>query len=125
MAALPVTIRLGSANVISVHDGDTFDSMLDIGWGIVLRPRGKKMTKAGGGGTIRVVAADGSPYDAPELTTIRGKTAAAFAQTLVGPGTWVEVVSYGLDDFGRTLGAVTLPDGRDWAAVMTEAGYVK
>lgn len=115
----------GMANVQRVVDGDTFDSLLDIGWGILLLPRGRKGTKAGGGGTIRAVFPDGSKYDAPERSTYAGRRAAVYASTLLQVGDELPVVSHGLDDFGRTLGSVTLVDGRDWATVMTEGGYVK
>lgn len=110
------------AEVVEVVDGDTFHSNLDIGWGIILKPRRRP---APGPGTVRAVFPDGSPFDAPERSTTRGKLAKAAVQELVQPGMVLLVVSFHLDDFGRTLGSVTLPDGRDWATVMTELGHVK
>jgi endonuclease YncB( thermonuclease family) len=110
------------AEVVEVVDGDTFHSNLDIGWGIVLKPR--RMPDPGPG-TVRVLHPDGSPYDAPERATRAGQVAAGYARALVPVGSVLLVVSFHLDAFGRTLGAVTLPDGRDWATVMTAAGHVK
>lgn len=110
------------AEVVDVTDGDSFHSRLDIGWGIVLKPR--RMPDPGPG-TVRCVFPDGSPYDAPEKGTRLGRDARAYARALVGPGARLAVVSFHLDAFGRSLGAVTLPDGRDWATVMTDAGFVK
>jgi endonuclease YncB( thermonuclease family) len=110
------------AEVVEVVDGDTFHSNLDIGWGLVLKPRRRPNP---GPGTVRVLHADGSPYDAPERGTPHGRRAQVFARALVPVGSVLFVVSFMLDDFGRTLGAVTLPDGRDWADVMTENGFVK
>lgn len=110
------------AEVVEVVDADTFHSNLDIGWGIVLKPRRRPNP---GPGTVRVLHTDGSPYDAPETSTSLGRMARGFARALVAPGDVLFVVSFHLDDFGRTLGSVTLPDGRDWAAVMTAQGFVK
>jgi endonuclease YncB( thermonuclease family) len=110
------------AEVVEVVDGDTFHSNLDIGWGIVLKPR---LMPNPGPGTVRVLHADGSPYDAPERATPLGKIAGDYVRHLVPVGSVLYVVSFHVDAFGRTLGAVTLPDGRDWAAVMTQAGHVK
>lgn len=114
-------IRLATAQVIRVVDGDTVHTLLDIGWGIVLRPRGPR----GAAGTIRAVFPNGAPYDAPESHTELGKRAAAYAGRLIQPGQELEVVSHGLDDWSRTLGAVRLADGRDWATTMIEGGYAK
>ncbi len=116
------------ASVIRVTDGDTVETLLDIGWGIILRPRGKSDgpdDARGGPGTIRVVGRGGVKYDAPERGTEHGRQARAVIAGIVAPGAELAVTSYGLDDFGRTLGAVTLPDGQDWAAFMTTLGYVK
>lgn len=110
------------ADVVEVVDGDTFHSHIDIGWGIVLKPRSRPDP---GLGTVRAVFPDGTPYDAPESSTRHGRDASAYARTLARPGDRLAVVSFHVDAFGRTLGSVTLPDGRDWATVMTDAGFVK
>ena len=113
--------RLATAQVIEVVDGDTMHSMLDIGWGVVLRPRGKH----GGSGTIRVVHPDGRPFDAPERKSDRGKEARHLVRQFVRPGELLEIVSHGLDDFGRTLGSVTWTNGEDWATTLTALGLTK
>jgi endonuclease YncB( thermonuclease family) len=110
------------ASVTEVVDGDTFHSILDIGWGIALLPR---LQPKPGLGTVRVVFPDGKKYDAPEMKTLAGQKAKAHIIGLVHPGDLLEIESHEIDDFGRTLGAVKLADGRDWATVMTEAGFVK
>jgi endonuclease YncB( thermonuclease family) len=114
-------IRLATATVLAAVDGDTMHSMLDIGWGVILKPRGKH----GAGGTVRVVFPDGSKFDAPETKTDQGKVARDLVRRFVLPGQELEVVSHGLDDFGRTLGAVTWTNGRDWATELTSLGLVK
>ncbi len=116
-------IRMATALVVQVVDGDTMHSMLDIGWGVVLKPRGKK--RLGASGTIRVVHPDGTPFDAPEARTPEGVTAIELVRRFVLPGQELEVTSHGLDDFGRTLGSVTWLNGRDWATEMTKLGLIK
>jgi endonuclease YncB( thermonuclease family) len=108
------------AVVERVIDGDTFKALIDVGWGIFHRP------KKG----IRVLAAGGDPFDTPERNDPAAYAAAnAYARLLLPVGGEVLIASYRIttdvDDFGRTLAAVTLPDGRDYAAVMTAAGHVK
>jgi len=119
-------IFVALAEVIEVVDGDTFHANLDIGWGIMLRPRRPQSEGAIRGiGSVRVLFPDGSPFDAPEVSTFAGRTARAYARTRVKPGARLEIASYALDDFGRTLAAVTLPDGSDWATEFSARGYVK
>ena len=114
-------IRLAKATVVKVVDGDTVHTILDIGWGITIGPR---MGKDPNFGTLRIVHADGSAFDTPEKGTPEGKAAKTFALALVKPGDVLPVVSYGpATDGRRTLASITLPDGRDWAAVMVEAGF--
>lgn len=112
--------RLATAHVIRVVDGDTFHAELDIGWGILLLPRGGKDP---GMGTVRVLFPDGSPYNAPEVRTPLGAEARQAAKVLVPEDSELEIISFKIDAFGRTLAAVTLPDGRDWATAMTSLGY--
>lgn len=119
-------VFMAIAEVVEVVDGDTFHANLDIGWGIMLRPRRPESTDGIRGiGTVRVLYRDARPYDSPETSTLAGRDARTYARTLAKPGERLIVTSFALDDFGRTLGAVTLPDGRDWAAAMHAAGHVK
>jgi micrococcal nuclease len=60
--------------------------------------------------------------DAPELKQPFGKAAKRYASTLVYHRT-VTVLEEGTDKYGRTLGEVTLPDGRDFSEEMLRAGY--
>lgn len=110
------------AEVLEVVDGDTFHSNLDIGWGIVLRPRSLPEP---GLGTVRLLYPSGEPFDAAETSTPLGRDARAYARELIRPGMRLPVASFHVDVFGRTLGAVTLPDGRDWATLMAATGYAK
>ena len=56
---------------------------------------------------------------------VLGKAASAFAKGLVKPGDAVVVTYQGLDKYARVDGALTLPDGRDWAAVMLGNGMAR
>ncbi len=102
--------------VLRVTDGDTFHAVINRGWHDTYRPpKG-----------VRVLGVGGSPYDAPDNENPYGKKAAtARARLLLPAGVEVMIESWALDDFGRTLASVTLPDGRDYAAVMTAYGHVK
>ena len=94
------------ATVLDVHDADTLKINADLGWHITLTT------------SIRL---DG--VDAPELATDAGKVAQQFVAGLLAVGTVVTVVSHSLDKYGRILGTVSLPDGRDLSAVLIAAGH--
>jgi endonuclease YncB( thermonuclease family) len=92
-----------------VHDGDTVNVKLDVGFDLTVYTR------------IRV---DG--INAPELSTPEGKAARDFARTLLAVGDTVHVLSYGWDKYGgRIDGSITLPDARDFAKAMLDAGHAK
>jgi micrococcal nuclease len=92
-----------------VHDGDTVNVKLDVGFDLTVYTR------------VRI---DG--INAPELSTPEGKAARDFAQTLLAPGDRVHVLSYGWDKYGgRIDGAIALADGRDFAKAMLDAGHAK
>ena len=120
-----LTVRLADIEVLGWVDGDTVDTRLDIGWGIVLVPRTGEKNK--GPARLRIVAADGGKFDAPEVDDepIRANAATDAATRLLPPGSRARIVSYGLDVFGRTLAAVELSGLRDMASVMTAMGHVK
>jgi endonuclease YncB( thermonuclease family) len=65
--------------------------------------------------------------NAPELSTPEGKVAKSFAESLLPIGLAVTVVSLKLlgafDKYGRTLGGLTLPDGRDYGTELIGAGH--
>lgn len=103
------------ARVVSLHDGDTLTFDIDLGFGLIFNGRdfnGEPKL------TCRVFG-----INAPELSTQAGKDALAFAQTLLKPGDVCKVVSHGYDKYGgRFDGEITMPDGRDYGAVMLAAG---
>lgn len=94
------------AKIICWHDADTFAAALDLGFAITYTAR------------IRV---DG--VDAPELKTPAGKTALAWARTLVPDGTTATVHSQRWEKYGRVLATVVLPDGTDYASALLAAGH--
>ena len=103
------------ARVLDFHDGDTAHLNVDLGFGFLLSAydvTGHPVI------SLRVFG-----INAPELSTDAGKAALAFAQQLCPPGTMVTVMSHGWDKYGgRFDGTIILPDGRDFGAVMIEAG---
>jgi micrococcal nuclease len=92
-----------------VHDGDTVNVKLDVGFDLTVYTR------------VRV-----NGINAPELATAAGKTSRDFAQTLLPPGTEIEVVSLGWDKFGgRIEGRISAAAIGDFAAAMIAAGKAK
>jgi endonuclease YncB( thermonuclease family) len=96
-----------------VHDGDTVNVKLDVGFDLTVYTR------------IRILG-----INAPELSTQAGKDARDFAQTLIKPGDDVRVMSYGWDKFGgRIDGSIQYAgaDGQphDFAAEMLDSGHAK
>lgn len=97
------------AVVADVHDGDTMTLTIDLGFDISLRTK------------CRCYG-----INAPELATAEGKTALAYALTLIKPGDKCIVASHGWDKYGgRVDGAITLADGRDFGVAMVTAGHAK
>lgn len=90
--------------VDSVHDGDTVNVKLDLGFDITIYAR------------CRVKG-----INAPELSTDAGKQARDFARAVLMPGDKVEVTSYGWDKYGGRIDAIimmkdpyTLTAGNDY-----------
>lgn len=95
------------AVVDKVVDGDTIHMRLDIGFDITIY------------GRCRVYG-----INAPEVRTAAGQTAKLFAQSLLGPGDDVSVVSHSWDKYGgRFDGTITLSDGSNFATLMLNAGH--
>jgi len=97
------------------HDGDTGHFDIDLGFSNIecaYDLDGKPRLSA------RIYG-----INAPELSTDAGKVARDYANQLCPPGTRVTVVSHGWDKYGgRWDATVTLPDGRDFAQAMLDAG---
>lgn len=88
-----------------MHDGDTVTLDIDLGWFLTSRQH------------VRV-----AHINAPELNTAAGKLSARRAQALLPPGTPVELLSTGLDKYGRSLGIIVLPDGRSLGDILLSEG---
>jgi len=98
--------------VDQVHDGDTVYTRLDVGFDLTVYAR------------VRVFG-----IDAPELSTVEGKTSRDVARTLLPVGSEVRVTSHGWDKYGgridgdiefRTAGIFV-----DFATTMLNAGQAK
>ena len=97
------------ATVSRVIDGDTVVVSADLGWHISLTS------------SVRLYG-----VDCPELNTDEGKVARDFVKDLLPDGTPITLVSHKLlgatDKYGRVLGSITLPNGRDLSTVLLETG---
>lgn len=92
--------------VDKVHDGDTINIRLDLGFDLTVYAR------------VRVFG-----INAPELNTAEGKEARLFAEGLLPAGTAVSVLSHGWDAYGgRVDGTITLGSGVGFAKSMVESG---
>lgn len=114
------------ARVVEVHDGDTCRLDIDLGFGVQMagvsllgRPMWSCRVYGINAPELRVKdIATGVWMDNPA-----GLEARDFARGLLPIGSIVTVVSHGWDSYsGRYDGTITLPDGRDFAAVMLVAG---
>jgi endonuclease YncB( thermonuclease family) len=101
------------AEVLDVHDGDTFRLRVDLGFRCAV--------------TIQCRL---HGVNAPELNTPEGKTAQAFVQSLLKPTPYPEenpplvIESYkDQRSFERWVCDAWLPDGRSLAQVLLDAGY--
>jgi endonuclease YncB( thermonuclease family) len=83
----------GRAEILEVHDGDTFKAWVDLGWNIYFRA------------TIRVRG-----VNSPELPTFAGVQAQLFLRDLLKPGAVVTLNSKRLDLHGRAEADVFLPN---------------
>lgn len=94
------------ASVARVIDADTMEIVCDLGFHVAIKV------------TIRVLG-----VDSPEIRTPEGRAAAQYARDLFGADPNV-IVRTELDrSFARYIGAITLPDGRDYARVLIESDH--
>lgn len=104
--------------VDTVHDGDTVNVKLTIDHdeGFDLRLVANIYAR------VRIAG-----INAPELSTVEGKAARDFAQTLLHPGDEVQVLSHGWDKYGgRIDGDVSFKQAGvfvDFATAMLNARY--
>lgn len=94
------------ATILRWADADTPILLLDLGWSISLKARARL-----------------SHVNAPELATDAGKAARDYAVSVLPVGVTVMFTSHCLDKYGRPLGAITMPDGRDFAETLLAAGH--
>jgi len=90
------------AQVLRVIDGDTFEALVDLGFGISQKFK---------------VRLDG--IDTPEITTHAGKKIREFVRQLI-EGKQVILIESGTEKFGRALAKVELADGRDLTKFLIE-----
>jgi endonuclease YncB( thermonuclease family) len=92
-----------------VHDGDTVNVRLDVGFDLTVYAR------------VRVHG-----INAPELSTDAGKAARDHGQALLPSGTPVTVMSLGWDKYGgRIEGDISAASFGDFATAMIAAGQAK
>ncbi len=95
------------AVVVRVRDADTILVDISLGWDLWHKSEPVRL----------------EGVNAPELSTAEGQAAKAFVETLLKVGDSVTVVSKKYDKWRRTLGRITLSDGRDLSAVLLETGH--
>lgn len=92
-----------------VHDGDTVNVKLDVGFDLTVYAR------------VRVHG-----INAPELSTKAGKAARDYGQALLPAGTPVSVMSLGWDKYGgRIEGDINVDGLGDYGAALVAAGHAK
>ncbi len=98
------------AHVQTWHDGDTFYGYVDLSSHVYL------------GTSDRPIRFRCALINAPELSTGKpGADATLLAQRLVPPGDY-PATSTGLDNYGRPIIDLHLPDGRLFSVAMLAAG---
>ncbi len=95
------------ATIERVIDGDTAVLTLDLGWRVYRL-----------GERLRI-----SGLNSPERGTQEGRDAREAARLLLPVGARVYVTSEAKPSFERTVGSITLADGRDFAGVMVSLGH--
>lgn len=91
----------GAAEIIEVTDGDTFEALIDLGFGVMKRTK------------VRVAG-----VQAPEMDTSAGLTSKYYLEKLLPRGSVVTLLSRRLDKYGRAEAVVVLDDQRDLAQLL-------
>jgi endonuclease YncB( thermonuclease family) len=108
MSTVPVK-RSWPFIVSEVHDGDTLRGILDLGLSINWT------------GRLRL-----RDVNAPELSTPDGVAAREFVQGLIPQFSTVTAIAYQsvqVDNYGRLLASITLPDGQDLGTLLLASGH--
>jgi endonuclease YncB( thermonuclease family) len=105
------------ATILRVLDGDTVEVELDLGLGITVTPVPN----------VSLCHVRFLGYDAPELATDDGQRARAALGAILPPLQLepVFVNSAALDEYGRILGTIDLPDGRSVIDEMVKLGWLR
>jgi endonuclease YncB( thermonuclease family) len=98
----------GHAEILAVHDGDTFTALIDLGFGVLKHC------------PVRIEG-----INTPELPAPTALRARDFLQTLIAPGDVVTLDSRRLDLHGRAQAHVLLSDGRDVGELMITSGHAQ
>jgi len=93
--------------VLRVMDGDTFEVMIELGFGVTQK---------------FVVRLDG--IDTPELSTSKGRTVKELVRNLIENKN-VILTDEGAEKYGRARASIEMPDGKDLTQYLIEnnAGY--
>ncbi len=96
------------AEILRIIDGDTYDVLVNLGWGVLMRHR------------VRLRG-----IDTPEMNTQEGKDAKAFAEEiLLDQRIYLTNVAKRTDKYGRTVAKIWLVDeGRDITEYLLTEGY--
>lgn len=99
------------AKITSVHDGDTMNVDIDLGFGIWIANQ-----------PVRLYG-----LNCPELSTPAGQEAAQFAKEMLPPGMKcsVHTVKDKKEKYGRYLATVFLPDGTSFNEMLIATGRAK
>jgi endonuclease YncB( thermonuclease family) len=111
------------ARVVDVHDGDTAHLDIELAPGIVATAydlTGKEVL------STRIYGINAPELKMPDRKTDNpaGIAARDYAMTLLLPGMLLGLTRHGWDKYGgRVDASITLPDGRDFAAIMLASGH--
>lgn len=100
---MPKNNNLYLGQVTKVLDGDTFEVMIELGFGVTQKFH---------------VRLDG--IDTPEISTQKGLKVKEFVRNLI-EGKMVTLKDQGAEKYGRARASVELPDGKDLTEYLIES----